>query len=100
MAEIMALRQKRQEQNRKAFSKLVLPIAIFGIVILVISFVVIRFLRLLTISQKLFELLEYLVLSQSVVKKSGPLDRYKPVPFVCGNPIQGRAARAKFFHRN
>ena len=41
MAEIMAFRQERQEQNRKAFSKLILPIAIFGIVILVISFVVI-----------------------------------------------------------
>ena len=40
MAEIMALQQERQEQNRKAFSKLILPIAIFGIVTVVISFVV------------------------------------------------------------
>ena len=37
----MALQQERQEQNRKAISKIILPIAIFGIVILVISFVVI-----------------------------------------------------------
>ena len=69
----MALRQERQEQNRKAFSKLILPIAIFGIVSLVISFVVIIGILIAFVFLD-YELVEYLVkryhnqLSKSLVR--------------------------------